>query len=91
MKKEWKVPREWKFDNTGAINHLLRIPGTTNQKYGKEVIVCQSSKIQYGQEELSKYLQINQPTNVDIEKTESSNQNSEIVTKVPETTKVKKP
>ena len=88
IQKGMAVPREWSLDNTDAINQLLRIPGTINHKYGKEVVVCQSSKIQYGQEELSKYLHINQPTNVDIEKTNSSNQNSEIVTKVPETTKV---
>ena len=88
IQKGMAVPREWNLDKTDSINQLLRIPGTINHKYGKEVFVCQSSKIQYGQEELSKYLQINQPTNVDIEKTESSNQNSEIVTKVPETTKV---
>ena len=87
IQKGMAVPREWNLDNTDAINQLLRIPGTINHKYGKEVVVCQSSKIQYGQEELSKYLHINQPTNVDIEKTNSSNQNSEIVTQVPETTK----
>ena len=88
IEKGMEVPREWKFDNTGAINHLLRIPGTTNHKYSKDVQVCQSSQIQYTHQELSKYAFVNKPSIIDVEETKKPNENSKIVTQLPETTKV---
>ena len=78
IEKGMAVPRGWDLDNTDAINQLLRIPGTINHKYGKEVVVCQSSKIQYGQEELSKYVHKNQSSAMDVEGTKSSTENSEV-------------
>ena len=68
----------WHFDNTSAINHLLRIPGTINQKYGKEVIVCQNSGSTYAENEFSKYAQISQPSVIDIERANSSTERLEV-------------
>ena len=88
IQKGMAVPREWSLDNTDAINQLLRIPGTINHKYEKEVLVCQSSKIQYGQEELSKYVHKNQSSAMDVEATKSSTENSEVSNQSKPITKV---
>jgi hypothetical protein len=57
----------WNFDNTSSLEHLMRIPGTMNQKYKKLVTRIDQAETYYSLEEIRMLTEENQEAETDWE------------------------